>query len=568
MATKGRDFKVSFLTDLDQFNADAGADQLDNLADAATKAGRTVKTLDDAGDAAGKSLRTLDDDTAKASRGLKDFEGDARSTAKKVDDSFDKIKASSRATMKSVDHDAREGGAGLDEFKDEANSTTKEVAASFGSVEDALSGVQEIAANALGGFGPAGAAAGAAAAVGIGFLSSALQKTADEANATKDRVIGLARAIQEAGGNLDDVDVVSLMREWNDEIADNKSWWEVWQESNVTNLEKFSAQAKASGLDLKDFVRGVSGVDAMAAKRSLDEINAKMAEHAQESRTATEASSLFTDQQSVFKTETDDVRIGIDAQTRSLKEAKDALLAKAGVDEAAIARAALEQEALGRVAIAQEDLKQALADHAAAYESFTNPAGVYTDLLATMTAAEQEKAQKTADSTEDEKDTWQDYVNSVDVSVDQYLDALERQVVAQEQWAGNLQRLAKRGVDEGVLAELERMGPEGAPLVAKLTKSSDAELARMVTLFGRKGEAAGAAVASNLANKSGAVSRSAQELHTAAAVQLARQITVPVKLADVSRAAQEAWLDADRYFRNHPVEIRTRRGARPIRDVP
>jgi hypothetical protein len=112
------------------------------------------------------------------------------------------------------------------------------------------------------------------------------------------------------------------------------------------------------------------------------------------------------------------------------------------------------------------------------------------------------------------------------------------------------------------------MGPQGAPLVAKLTKASDAELTKLVTLFGQKGAAGGQAVASSLAAAAGPVGAAGKRVHDAAVAQLARKITVPVELEDVTAEAQRAWLEADKYFRNHPITIRTKAGARPIRDVP
>ena len=64
-------------------------------------------------------------------------------------------------------------------------------------------------------------------------------------------------------------------------------------------------------------------------------------------------------------------------------------------------------------------------------------------------------------------------------SIDHWLDRLEEMVTAQAKWADNMTALAARGVSEGVLAELDRMGVEGAPLVAKLVNASDEELGRL-----------------------------------------------------------------------------------------
>lgn len=542
MATKGRDFKVSFLTDLAEFTADKAADQLDDLADSATKAARTVKDVDDAAD--GRGLRSLDDDSTKAGKSLHDLEADAKggaraldtldtqatATAGKVDDAFDRIRQSSKAGMKGVSDNTKHGmddaGHATQTFKDEAKANLSEVASSF---QGDLTSAADIVQGTLGGIvsdlGPLGLAAGAGAAAGVGLIVSTI-------TAAKERVKELT------GSFLD------LRKQGIDPAADAAS--HLVDELDTTQLSKFGKDAREIGISMETLRAALDGnADAIEAvraanKRYNDENAAGNPISGQQLDHHLELTERLNDTEKAYRNSADAAQVY-------------------GAAEAAAAEAAT---------AAQEAAKQALADHAAAYTGFVDASGTYTDLLATMTAAEQEKAQKTADSTKDEKDTWEDYANSVDVSVDQYLDALERQVQAQEQWAGNLQKLAKRGVDEGVLAELERMGPEGAPLVAKLTKSSNAELTRMVTLYGRKGSAAGAAVASNLSNKAGAVTKSARDLHDAAAVELARTITVPVKLGDASRAAREAWLDADRYFRTHPITLRTKAGARPIRDVP
>ena len=53
-------------------------------------------------------------------------------------------------------------------------------------------------------------------------------------------------------------------------------------------------------------------------------------------------------------------------------------------------------------------------------------------------------------------------------------------------------------------------------------------------------------------------------------VALKRKISIPVGIdgAMLDRDVQLKWLQADAYFRRHPITIRTKPGARPIRDVP
>ena len=68
-------------------------------------------------------------------------------------------------------------------------SKAREVAASFdGSAESIVSGFQGAAAEMFEGFGPAGAAAGLAAAAGLGLITAEFQKQQEEADATAERV--------------------------------------------------------------------------------------------------------------------------------------------------------------------------------------------------------------------------------------------------------------------------------------------------------------------------------------------------------------------------------------------
>lgn len=95
---------------------------------------------------------------------------------------------------------------GMDEFKDEANSTAREAAASFdGSAESAADAFQEVAANAFAGFGPAGAAAGLAAAIGLGTVLTAITEQQEAADELKARLTDAYIAAAEEGRNYLDV---------------------------------------------------------------------------------------------------------------------------------------------------------------------------------------------------------------------------------------------------------------------------------------------------------------------------------------------------------------------------
>ncbi|HCS2945849.1 TPA: hypothetical protein OQU49_004471, partial [Shigella flexneri] len=97
------------------------------------------------------------------------------------------------------------------------------------------------------------------------------------------------------------------------------------------------------------------------------------------------------------------------------------------------------------------------------------------------------------------KDSWEDFYDGVTVSMDEYLKALEEQVLAQQNWETNMLLLSGR-VSQGVLDELAKLGPEGAPLVADLVDASDEELARLEDIYGQRSTDATTEFADNLRN--------------------------------------------------------------------
>ena len=271
MASRGRDLTFSLLSDANAFDLAAPADDLSDLGDAAKDAGTALDKLD--ADAKGTDLGKVGKDAKGAGDDLDRLATDAKGAATKVDSAFDKIAKSSKHGMDTV---KREGKEGFTDFKEESQSELKEASASFGSIEDAADSLQSILGNAFAGFGPAGMAAGIAAATGVGLITAGLQSAAEKAAQTKERIIDLAGAITDADGALSKVDFVGTMREWGAEIANEKSWWEVWQKSAVTNLEVVRQQAQDAGIDFHEMWQAMAGNDATAITNSLEEINAAM----------------------------------------------------------------------------------------------------------------------------------------------------------------------------------------------------------------------------------------------------------------------------------------------------
>ncbi|AZS39980.1 MULTISPECIES: hypothetical protein [Microbacterium] len=230
-------------------------------------------SLDDLTRAAGKS----GDKFEKAGDELEDSMRDARRETEKAQDSFKDL---GRAAERAGD-DARDGMRraedGVEEFRDEANSTAKEAAASFdGSAESIGDALQEVAANAFAGFGPAGAVAGIAAAAGIGLaiagfedVHEAEQRAAELASEWADRFVESGQRVATAAQQSAAVIDISTDPEKYKEAAENAKLW------GVTTSDAMLAMAGNVGSikiveDALDRKRVATEKDAQAAQESAE----------------------------------------------------------------------------------------------------------------------------------------------------------------------------------------------------------------------------------------------------------------------------------------------------------
>lgn len=76
------------------------------------------------------------------------------------------------------------------------------------------------------------------------------------------------------------------------------------------------------------------------------------------------------------------------------------------------------------------------------------------------------------------------------ISVDEMIANLQKNQEAVNNWATNLNILAERGVNEGILAKLQQMGPQGGLYVQELVNASDEKLATLNEVFSKGGETA------------------------------------------------------------------------------
>jgi len=153
-----------------------------------------IEELGKQGDDSGEQLTDAMKDAQKKTELLGDEYVELR---KKID----QVGKQGSDSWKKVKDGSKDAEAGMEDFKSEANQTAKETAASFdGSAESIVDMFQETAANALSGFGPAGAVAGLALAAGIGFATQAFQQSQEDAEKLRERVAALTEELINTDG--------------------------------------------------------------------------------------------------------------------------------------------------------------------------------------------------------------------------------------------------------------------------------------------------------------------------------------------------------------------------------
>ena len=182
--------------------------------------------------------------------------GKAQKATDKLEDELD----DARAALKQLGHAARDAGddgkrgmalaeEGVQDFKQEAQQSAKETAASFsGSFDDIGGMAQEVAANAFGGFGPAGVAAGLAAAAGLGLVFAEMEAQKEQAEQLRERLSGLYQGALESG--RDYIDQAQFIAEAQD-LYFNPDRAEEWKQ--------LQADAKQLGLEDAEIIKANSG---------------------------------------------------------------------------------------------------------------------------------------------------------------------------------------------------------------------------------------------------------------------------------------------------------------------
>ena len=335
-------------------------------------------------DGAEKGVSKVADSLEKVETGLKDLgktggktgkalESDMSDAAKKIDRDLTKalrdVEDTSQPTGKGIGRNVKDGtdkaSEGLSELKDESASTAKEAAASFGSVEDSLDAIQEIAANALAGFGPAGAAAGVAMAVGIGIAVTAMQDGAEKATELKQKAVDMVDTIAEAGGDISNLDLAETIKAWGREVLED-NWITFWADESSTKFQETAKDAKDFGVTTRDAIRAASG-SAEDSRKFLD----ATADDWQNRTKEIEASASVTDEGAIAFTEA-----GKAAQKKrdALSDLRGQAEENIKVTENAVEIYNIETDALGQTEEAAKKAADAIKEKADASDRAANAA--------------------------------------------------------------------------------------------------------------------------------------------------------------------------------------------------
>lgn len=493
MANRGRDLTFSLLSDTDRFELENPARDLENLADAAGDTGRALTDLDR--DAAGTDLQRLGTTAKEVGRDLEKLEADAKGTdldklgddakaaAAKVDDAFEKIAASSRSNLSKVDDDTKRAAAGLDDFKDEAGSSGREAAASFsGGFEDITDFVQETAANAFGGFGVIGQAAGIAGAIGLGVIGTAVAEA-------KERVKELANAFRDV--KIDGGDMAETVRVVLDDLKDSG------------DLVGLARDAKLLGVDWATLVRAMAG-----SVPDLENVNAKL-DDLSNSGYVTHAN--FNEAANSF----DNVSMAVGRSGEALSDASVAAQAYT--------------EGLSAQAGASDEARQQAEDYATALEDVSGANDI-------MASAVESAAQRVADSTKDSKDSWTDYKDSAVTSIDDIIAAQEEALTAAAAFEANLRIV----FESGGQAAVDFVLAQGEQAAAAAQAYVDAPLdkrAEVVSNFETLGHQSANGYADGIAAGSPAVETEADRLWRESRSIFGQPVNIPVGIRPPSRGA-------------------------------
>jgi len=124
---------------------------------------------------------------------------------------------------------------------------------------------------------------------------------------------------------------------------------------------------------------------------------------------------------------------------------------------------------------------------AEAYESTGEAAGdaamATGEAMDSMTSSVGEATAEIVENISDQIDMFSEFDGKMELSTENMLSNMQSQIDGVTNWSSNIQSLADRGINEGLLQYLAEMGPEGAGYVATFANMTDTELQKANELW-------------------------------------------------------------------------------------
>lgn len=362
------------------------------------------KALKDLGDVS--VGRDIDKDLQVAQRATKELKSETKEAADAIEQAF---RQSYKKVKDDSDDATKKMKGGFQEAKEEASSSGREAAASFGGgFDDVADFVQETLANALGGFGPIGAAAGIALAAVIGTALSQAEAAQQKLNDAREAAADLASQMYENGGTLPLQErVEELFTILSREAKPNgqlQSMVDQWTDFG-TVLEDLKHTAEQTGRPASELLDALTGSDLEGAREILARVN-------EELDGMSEWTPVWDEQrQSLegYRTELE-TAIATSEQAAEINQ----MVSESGA-AAAAARAQAEEEAADRIKAASDSVVE---EQLGGYDR--------------MRTAAYEKA--TADDAAFDVGKWLTYVEESRVAADTYRENLQTMQLTPGEW--------------------------------------------------------------------------------------------------------------------------------------
>lgn len=120
----------------------------------------------------------------------------------------------------------------------------------------------------------------------------------------------------------------------------------------------------------------------------------------------------------------------------------------------------------------------------ASFGAAAETAGDKVSVMSSEVQTQMSEMQETLrDTISEQINLFSEFSGKAELTTAELLNNMQSQVNGISQWADNMEELAERGIDRGLLQHLANMGPEGAAYVSAFVKMSDEELKKAGDLF-------------------------------------------------------------------------------------